>query len=85
MKNYIPRLSLYQAERDVLEQEFIRGAIEIIGSSREERKSYSEQCFRQAEEATERWLEKIFEVPEKQSFLYAIAWRGFNQGAGYNL
>jgi len=83
--NYTDRLASYQLDRDQLEEEFIQGALALSKASTEERRSFSEKCFRQAAEAEESWLEGVRLLPEKKSFLHSAAWRGFNREAGYFL
>lgn len=81
--NYTDRLASYQPDRDQLEEEFIQGALALKKASPEERTAFSEQCFRQAADAEEGWLERVRFLPEKKSFLHGITWRKLNQGAGY--
>ena len=83
--NYTDRLASYQPDRDQLEEEFIQGALALSKASIEERTDFSEKCFRQAAEAEESWLERVWLFPEKKSLLHTAAWRGFNREAGYFL
>jgi hypothetical protein len=41
------------------------------------------QCFRQAADAEEGWLERVWLLAEKKSFLHGITWCKLNQEAGY--
>jgi dipeptidase len=81
--NYTDRLASYQSDRDQLEEEFIQGALALSKASIEERRSFSEKCFRQAAEAEDSWLERVRFFPEKKSLLHTAAWKGFNKAAGY--
>lgn len=82
IKNYPARSAVYQAERDVLEAEFIEGALALREGSLEERKAYSEACFQRAAAAEKEWLAQVIKVPGKQKFLHSLAWNGFNKKAG---
>ena len=83
--NYTDRLASYQSDRDQLEEEFIQGALALKKVSPEERTAFSEQCFRQAADAEEGWLERVQLLPEKKSLLHTTAWHGYNKEAGYFL
>jgi secernin len=82
LANYPERIAAFQEERNVLENEFIHGAQEISGASQQERAEYSRQCFNQAGEAEDRWLEQVRRLPTKASLFHGFAWRGFNKAAG---
>ncbi len=83
IRNYPERLAVYRDERDALEKDFIQGALEISGASREERRAYSRSCFNRARQAEDRWLGEVRQVAVKESFLHRLAWKGFNTTAGY--
>lgn len=83
IRNYPGRLKVYQAERRALEEDFIRGARELSGAARKDRQDFSESCFARAREAEERWRTAILQVPVRDPFLHRLAWRNFNQAAGF--
>jgi secernin len=82
LANYPVRSAAFREERDTLEKEFIGGALEINGAPLEQRRVYSQDCFRRASEAEERWLKQVRELPTKPSLFHGLAWRGFNEAAG---
>ena len=82
LANYPERIEVFQEERDELEKEFIRGALEIRAAPRERRREYSRTCFEKARLAEERWLEQVRQQPTKASLFHGLAWRGFNKAAG---
>ena len=79
--NFPERLASFQDERDSLEEEFIRGAIQLRGADRSERKVYSEACLLKAAEAEGRWLEGVKKIPPKSVWIHQAAWTGFNKKA----
>ena len=83
LKNYPARAAVFQGERDLLEAEFIEGAMALRDGSVEERKAYSETCFLKAAEIENGWLEQVTKLPVKQRFLHALAWDGFNKKADF--
>ena len=84
IKNYPIRETVFRAERDALEMEFIEGALALRDRSLEERKVYSETCFQKAAAAEKEWLEQVRKAPEKRRFLHSLAWKGFNNRAEIN-
>jgi dipeptidase len=84
LRNYPERISAYEANRDTLEGQFIKGALALRNASQSDRAAYSIDCFRQAAAAEEEWLKQVRSVSEKKTILHAVAWRGFNKKAGYN-
>ncbi|MCJ7716110.1 MAG: hypothetical protein MUO54_06280, partial [Anaerolineales bacterium] len=83
IKNYPERVSVYQSKRDELEEEFIRGALALRNSSPDERKAYSEDCFKKADAASTEWLVESQKLPVRQNLLHSLAWNGFNKSAGF--
>lgn len=85
LQDYQTRLNQYKGERDQLEMEFLDKARQLNGASLEERRSFSEQCFKSASQATRSWTERVRNMPIKagQPLLHRIAWRGANQQADY--
>lgn len=81
LKNYPARAAVFQAERDELEAEFIKGALALRDKSMEERQAYSETCFQRAAAAEKEWLAEVIKIPEKQKILHSLAWNGFNKKA----
>jgi len=83
IKNYPARAAAYQTERDALEIEFIEDALALTGRSQEERKAFSEDCFKRAISSEKEWLREVVKIPEKQRLLHSLAWKGFNRKANY--
>ncbi|HSF83795.1 MAG TPA: C69 family dipeptidase [Anaerolineales bacterium] len=85
LQDYQTRLNQYKGERDQLEMEFLDKARQLNGASLEERRSFSEQCFKSASQATRSWTERVRNIPVKagQPLLHNMAWRGANQQADY--
>lgn len=78
LRDYATRHILYQAERDELERRFIAGAFTCADHA-----AYSAQCFAEADQATQRWIECVrpADVLTHQTVLYSLAWRKFNRQA----
>ncbi len=85
LQDYQVRLKQYKDERDQLEKEFLSKTQEYNGNSSEERRSFTEQCFQIAGEATTRWTEQVRNMPiiKGQPFFHRVAWRGANQKAEF--
>ncbi|MCJ7733240.1 MAG: hypothetical protein MUP11_01720, partial [Anaerolineales bacterium] len=81
--NFADRAEVFIKDRDLLEGEFINGALALKDSSPEERKVFSEACFKKAAAAQGEWLDKVRQVPAKKVFFHGIAWRGFNKAAKF--
>ncbi|MCX7670638.1 MAG: hypothetical protein N2439_11270, partial [Anaerolineae bacterium] len=81
LRNYAAALPLYAAERDALEHEFVAGAMKYRTKSAAERAAYAADCFARADEAEARWRERVTaaNLPDRRPFLYARAWREFEQ------
>lgn len=85
MLNYAERIQVYAEERDKLENKFIQGALALMDTSVRERAAFSGQCFCEAKQAEERWLEKIQKVPVRRQTLNNRAWGKFNRQAKMDL
>lgn len=93
IRDYATRLPLYRSERDGLEQAFLNEAAETYakyqGMSAEERapslRAFTALCFERAREATARWTEMVASVAvkHKPSWLFRLAWNGFDKAAGF--
>jgi len=83
LRDFSARLETYREERDALEGRFASEALEAAGRTASERRSLSERCFAEAEEAEERWLERAAGVRSgrRLPLLYELAWKGFNRAA----
>lgn len=82
IRNYPERAVVFQLERDALEEEFIKGALDIHDGSREARKVYSEACFEKAAAAEKKWLDQVKAVPPKRRLFHSLAWSALNKKAG---
>jgi len=84
LTNYPGTMAAYQAERDALEEEFVQGALGLVGAPAAERAAFSEACFAKAANALPQWIEAAQSVPEERSvmnMLYRSAWKKINTDA----
>ncbi len=83
LRDYATRHSLYKAERNQLETEFIQGAFRCTADSAAKRTQFSADCFAQADAALEKWQHRVSEtaVIHPNRFLYKSAWKKFNKNA----
>jgi dipeptidase len=82
LSNYSERIQSYAAERDELEKRFIEGAFKLRTAPARERMEYSKQCLAESRAAEAEWLKRVEAVPAKKSFLFSMAWKGFDKKAG---
>jgi len=82
-KDYKTRLAVFIKERDLLETAFLHKALSLKTASREDRRSFSDECFRQSSEAERRWAESVKSAPikRKPTLYHSIAWQSFNKKA----
>lgn len=78
LRDYTVHLAAYREERDQLEQQFITEAFACPPAQRAE---FSAQCFRQADQAEARWLERLDKCKPYPGILYARAWQQFDAQA----
>jgi len=83
LRDFGPRLGLYQSERDALEARFREGAKAVEALPASERAAYSARCFSEAAEATPRWTAQVRAAAPRQRnpMWYELAWRDFNRQA----
>ena len=83
--DYVARLAMYKADRDQMESRFIAGAAEHQNKSVAERAAFSNQCFAEADQATDDWTDGVTAAPPqtKLSRRYRKAWEKMNKQAGY--
>lgn len=81
--DYSTRLALYKPERDALEAEFVRRAVELHNQPTLERAALSADCFARAAQATDRWTAQVQNTPvhKPAPTLFRMAWSGFSQRA----
>lgn len=82
LENYQDRLGAYIQDRDEMEKRFIAEALKVQNASSAERAEYSRACYAEKRAAEADWLKRVEAVPAKKSFLYSMAWNGYNQKAG---
>jgi len=77
------RLSLYAGQRDDLEREFIAGALACCTAPLDERATFMQDCFAQADTAESDWRKRVLAAdgPTRRGPLYAAAWAGYNHAA----
>jgi dipeptidase len=83
LADYERRMGLYRQERDEMEQQFVKEALELADAPKGERAAFSARCFAQANDAECEWLKRITETSgeARSRGLYGSAWRQFNQQA----
>lgn len=76
LRDYPARLASYRSERDALEDEFIRRAIQIRSQPAVERAAFSAACFSRAAEGTAYWTEQVQSMPiqKRNPIYYNLAW-----------
>ncbi len=86
LRDYATLLPVYKAERDEMEAQFLGGAEEVEGETAEQRSEFVAQCFRQADQALERWSKKVSETQavNKLPNGYRKHWRKLTKETGYN-
>ncbi|MDP2777409.1 MAG: hypothetical protein Q8O48_07180, partial [Anaerolineales bacterium] len=80
--NYPERIKTYAAERDEMEKRFIQGALKLQSASAKTRADFTDQCLTESLAAEAEWLKRVKLVPARKTFLYSLAWNGFNKKAG---
>ncbi len=83
LRNYPARWPLIAGEREELQRRFLESAGQLACAPVKERRAFSEQCFREADEAEARWLKRVRAEgsPPRQTLYGARAWSGFNKKA----
>jgi secernin len=83
IRDYATRISIFQHERDEMEESFSRGCQQVADRGHSERALFSKRCFSQSEEATQGWYEQVCttETHSRPGRLYQAAWNGFNKQA----
>ena len=81
LRDFQPRLDAYSGDRDKLESKFLSGT---VSSALDSLTSFTHDCFSDASDAEDRWLEQVKEVPvrRKQNFIYRWFWNKQNRKAG---
>lgn len=79
LRGYGVRAAFFLEERNHLENEFI--AKSNVRMNVSERRKVSDECFRTAREADQRWLYQLRSIKNSRSmrFYHAMAWRRINQ------
>ncbi len=83
LRDYPARLASYRSERDALEDEFIRGALQIRSRPAAERAAFCADCFTRAAEGTVHWTEQVQNMPvqKRNPVYYNLAWAKTNKQA----
>jgi dipeptidase len=80
-RDYRPRHALFAAERDALEEDFVRRVDPT--ASRADRRALSEACFDEADRAREEWRARVEAAPAPRRLRpFDLAWRRFDRRAG---
>jgi secernin len=84
--DYPTRMAVYRSERDEMEAEFLNGARDCLSQPADERAAFSVQCFAEAEQATDRWIEQVKATPAKQDLprRYGKVWEKTTRECGYH-
>jgi dipeptidase len=78
LRDYATLAPLYREERNMLERQFVEGALACVQGTPQERYSFSQQCFAQADAAERRWLEQVLATSPRRGGCAARHWSGFN-------
>ncbi len=83
LKDYPGSIPKIKAERDQFEKEFIEDSLKITHQSSAERATFSQTCFRKAEETEQKWMETITLSGSHahQNFWHRRAWKKWNKQA----
>jgi dipeptidase len=84
LQNYPERLATYSADRDALEEKFIKEALALADAPRKDRGEFSAECFRQAALAEADWLKRVKKVPASKPssrFFDQITWKNLSKDA----
>jgi secernin len=81
LENYQRSIQCYRHERDALEKDFIRQAVDFSTAPAEKREAFSAEAFQKSRLAEERWLEEVIEMeaPDTRNLLFKYAWNKFNR------
>lgn len=85
VKDYAFRKSGFTQKRDELQTMFLQAAQMAASNSTSARFEASQDCFRQARQATRDWAAQIQVLPRKSNTAgyYSSAWKKINQEAGF--
>ena len=84
-RDYPARAASYAADRDALEESFVRRAEVAVGGSSDARRALSEACFHEADEARREWKARVEAIAARERRLprlFDLAWRRFDRRAG---
>lgn len=83
LQDYENRQPVLLTERDRLEEQFLARARSLSFADSDGRLAFSQQCFNQARDVTDGWVNVISAMPasKKGSPLYSSAWRQWNRKA----
>jgi secernin len=82
LKDYAGLSSLFMAERNDLEEQFLQSAA-VCEDAPAERLAFSARCFQTAEARRAAWLDRVRTAPvaSRNSIYYQFAWNSFGQKA----
>ncbi|MCP4138944.1 MAG: peptidase U34 [Chloroflexi bacterium] len=84
LQNYAEGLATYSADRDSLEEKFIKEALALVDAPQKERAKFSAACFQEAALAEEEWLKRVKKVPASKPAgraLNDLAWKNLSKEA----
>lgn len=83
LQDYQHRLSLYQKERDQLEEAWAVQALAAAPQTAVERAALSQRCWDTASQSEANWWRQISQEPVQKApnWLYRTAWQAFNKQA----
>lgn len=85
IQNYPERMAIVQVDRDSLEQKFMEGAASVQSAGIQERYEFTQQCFTDADSATDKWIKQVEKCDAKiLPWHYRSAWKGFNKIAKFS-
>jgi secernin len=83
LRDYATRILEIRPHQKALESDFIKEADNSIGSSLDERRSFTKACFSAVEIAEEEILRQIqsLAIQSRRPLLHRLAWKGFDKEA----
>jgi secernin len=84
LTDYDARISLYREERDAVENDFFRKALDYANENPVERGKFSMECFAKSLELEDEWLQRVVNhSPGKiRRILHHRTWNGYDKEAG---
>jgi secernin len=84
LRDFAARLSVFSAERDLMEKRFLAEAVFYEAAEEERKLQFSQECFNDAGQIEDEWINRLKDKPleSRMPVYHSLAWRGFNRKAG---